>query len=98
LPAPASSIQIDACSTSITLPIVRTVSSPTASTDRASERASENSSQAVAFSASRRADSYSLAFSSATDACPETASSRRRSSSSSWPTPSFDIVIVPITR
>ncbi len=57
LPASASSIQIDACSTSITLPIVETVWSPTASTERASERASENSSHAVAFSASRRADS-----------------------------------------
>ena len=64
----------------------------------ASARSRENSSSAFALSASRRCDSYSRAFSSATDACPAMTSSSRRSSASNWSRPSFEMTITPVTR
>ena len=56
-----------------------------------------NSRRAVALSASRRWASYRRAFSSATEACPASTSSTRRSSASNWSRPSFEITITPFT-
>ncbi len=56
-----------------------------------------NSSSAVALSASRLADSYNRAFSTATAAWPASTSSRRMSSSSNWSSPSFETTMTPAT-